>query len=50
MQCQQVNPLRNKAPPLLARVCRQSRQVAFETGRQPPQFPDPDDLTMYMVA
>lgn len=35
--------LRNKAPPLITRVCRESRQVAFETARQLPGFPDPRD-------
>ncbi|KAG8163654.1 hypothetical protein KVR01_006951 [Diaporthe batatas] len=48
--------LRNKAPPLIARVCRESRQVAFETGRQLPGYPDPRDpentqeFAQYMVA
>jgi hypothetical protein len=35
---------RNKAPPLITRVCRESRQVAFETGRQLSEFPGPDNL------
>lgn len=48
--------LRNKAPPLITRVCRESRQVAFETGRQLPGYPDPRDpentqeFTQYMVT
>lgn len=47
--------LRNKAPPLITRVSRESRQVAFETGRQLPGFPDPRDpdntqeFAQYMV-
>ncbi|KAK7698774.1 hypothetical protein SLS64_012255 [Diaporthe eres] len=48
--------LRNKAPPLITRVCRESRQVAFETGRQLYRFPDPrdpentQDFAKYMVT
>lgn len=48
--------LRNKAPPLITQVCRESRQVAFETGRQLPGYPDPRDpdntqeFAQYMVT
>ncbi|KAL4735944.1 hypothetical protein BDV11DRAFT_211602 [Aspergillus similis] len=45
----------NKAPPLIVRVCHESRAVAFETGR-PQLLPDPygvigrDRFSNYMIA
>lgn len=42
----------NAAPPIISRVCRESRAVAFESGRPQllpdPNIPDTDDFCQYM--